>query len=1296
MENLVKGAAHALGRRGSTAPTSEVNAHSGSTQSRRPARVVEGVPSGSQENEKRRAAPLLQIVADGGVEPDIDIIAIHDYRESSKEAWTFNIQRFREGLTKQKYSPPKFPESPEGVNSTTPTKAGEPSPPPRQVPNFIQDPGLTLLRRVNASRSSHSQPPAATLNGVGIQDRNRSSRAAKLGTEASYTRDPTRGVNWVVDGDMLRDSIPSARIITMDYPETPASSKTPPSLKALARTINDELQELRRDCQRRPLMVFTHNLGFSILVYLLTSTPPNTDFTESLVAVAMFCNLDTSLSDKSDRTSDPLKCVLASAKGLPFVEIKNEELWNQHKRDIQSLIRHVPEHTPATHYVLVDDAGNTRDMRSLMNQVTKPVTFGNDGRQFKDYEDEAFQNFLRRLFLHTFTFALIHAVLGSKDCRALLKDINCSLQTAGDNLAVNLRDGAGRTALHFAIQHKRKEQLRQLLGMNGIHVDPIDASGRTPLYYAVSSPSPEPALMATLMDKNANYNIADKHGVTPLSLAEEKNVRRDMFRVWEKSKQSAEPEEHSIKQPEPVHNSVMESIVRDSLIQFVEFSRSENEHCFSSIKASVYETLYETTPEKIFEDARGNGGFVAQSKVQWLHVPHNHTKWIEGLFARLNISTEPMEVDQHLGTTVWSRFMRPQSREFTAFEVKDENLPVKRKGILLYIPFLNFERHCDQLELYNSTIHEGEKVSASPYVFELFMNGLLSPDSELEQSESPDAGTKSPELSKSTSNLVPNAKGLTSEPKRKHAALIEPAARSEQLLNEHKLLRACAADPDDPLHVRRTLDQSYYFMLDDTRARDRNQVVLRLRELKKDEHGHTKTNLNTPRNQSPVVMVDQLWLWILGDTVITSFPRNWLQPDWTYRCDILSRLEDHIRVEKNRAAIKTSMDLARVIIKHCLNVCNHTHSNKQLQQLHLNVHGDFEESVGICADMNIKLFQKFQDQLAMLGRINQAQVSTISARRIGQHEGTKLPDETHPEQNRSDREVSSIEEKLLEESFDLEEEVSLLEYVKDLCDELRMINSILEDQKRAMHQFNRTSLRLGLKPDADSVKSGTSEGKSATSDGNPGPDGIFPMINGNLRHFERMFEHAKGTERELNHLLDLRQKYTNALEARFARRSAVAASEQSRIVMFFTIVTIIFGSLSFSATFFALKVDKFPDKDGEGDAHWKLPVIVGIIIAVSLAISSPFILFAFSMGYIKSLLLSSSEHRHRLRLPKPNALSTDSTPRATIWKSRLETLYLRLKYRFHFLLGKKTRPQPEEATMADNSSTYAVSSNSTL
>ena len=87
---------------------------------------------------------------------------------------------------------------------------------------------------------------------------------------------------------------------------------------------------------------------------------------------------------------------------------------------------------------------------------------------------------------------------------------------------------------------------------------------------------------------------------------------------------------------------------------------------------------------------------------------------------------------------------------------------------------------------------------------------------------------------------------------------------------DEMLIRAHLATSTVSLHVRRTLDQFFYHNID-TESRDQDQVVYRY-QLKGKDHEDIEID---PK----IVMVDQLWMWILGkDLIVTSFPQRWQQP----------------------------------------------------------------------------------------------------------------------------------------------------------------------------------------------------------------------------------------------------------------------------------------------------------------------------------------------------------------------------------------------------------------------------------
>jgi hypothetical protein len=85
-------------------------------------------------------------------------------------------------------------------------------------------------------------------------------------------------------------------------------------------------------------------------------------------------------------------------------------------------------------------------------------------------------------------------------------------------------------------------------------------------------------------------------------------------------------------------------------------------------------------------------------------------------------------------------------------------------------------------------------------------------------------------------------------------AVAKVADAMDYELNERLLRKNLHNDP--PMHIRRTLDQSYFLTLEDTEARDKGQVVYR----------GTRAGKSLHARNTRVVMVDQLWLWILDES----------------------------------------------------------------------------------------------------------------------------------------------------------------------------------------------------------------------------------------------------------------------------------------------------------------------------------------------------------------------------------------------------------------------------------------------
>lgn len=151
---------------------------------------------------------------------------------------------------------------------------------------------------------------------------------------------------------------------------------------------------------------------------------------------------------------------------------------------------------------------------------------------------------------------------------------------------------------------------------------------------------------------------------------------------------------------------------------------------------------------------------------------------------------------------------------------------------------------------------------------------------------------------------------------------------------------------DPPMHPRRTLDQAYYWSLNTTNSRDRDQVVYRattadplnfhrwdpdrcvwtdhareenMTSAEWSDLGHTNCSDCTAniRKISRLIMVDQLWMWVLDEkTIITCFPHR-------YGIDRHDTSDVHksirMRMAEGRQSIRSIFDLALVIFEECSN-----------------------------------------------------------------------------------------------------------------------------------------------------------------------------------------------------------------------------------------------------------------------------------------------------------------------------------------------------------------------------------------
>ena len=226
---------------------------------------------------------------------------------------------------------------------------------------------------------------------------------------------------------------------------------------------------------------------------------------------------------------------------------------------------------------------------------------------------------------------------------------------------------------------------------------------------------------------------------------------------------------------------------------------------------------------------------------------------------------------------------------------------------------------------------------------------------------------------------------------------------------------------------------------------------------------------------------------------------------------------------KTRPPVQSVYDLAMLITSRCSGMFDRHRLDVQDYQF-LDM---FESSIGQVTNDESQLFERFNE------------ASKKSAEWL---HGDRR--DAHPLSSGDGHDGSSVFSDAL---LDIGTETRLLAEIKDIRDELSIIAAILNNQMVILEQFE-SQIVDELNPEGSRKAAAT----------------IIWEIQKRSRDQKRLFEtHRKDIERmdrqaeiiynSLRDLLDLKQKHSNALEARFARDHAAIAARQGQTVMIFTV-----------------------------------------------------------------------------------------------------------------------------------------------
>jgi ankyrin repeat protein/Mg2+ and Co2+ transporter CorA len=451
--------------------------------------------------------------------------------------------------------------------------------------------------------------------------------------------------------------------------------------------------------------------------------------------------------------------------------------------------------------------------------------------------------------------------------------------------------------------------------------------------------------------------------------------------------------------------------------------------------------------------------------------------------------------------------------------------------------------------------------------------------------------------------LPPKSRDATSNPVGSSGSRITGNPSEDRDLRLHQAYSNWKAN-DYGLHIRRTLDQFFYRNVD-TRQRDDDQVVLRYQRRENVKESDENSDAPDASDQNfDVLMVDQLWIWVLGPgLIVTSFPQKWQQPRQELP-DLLSSVLEKLD-PRTGDPVQSIYGLAACIVGQCMSTCD-----RAMYQSHKESILDmFSGSVGDAMNEEVNLFSRFEKASVVasswvkytllnsnMGDSKEMQdlkarydrESHWTASRSGSSKDTKT-------QSRGDTDEPSFVEDLL----DIQHETKLLKEVKDIQDELGILSQVTEDQQLVHKLIVKTfgpPLTLGA-DSSDQQKIDSILGEQHLS------------LEQQEIEITNMAKQVHIVYKSITDLLDHKQKHANAIEARYARKQASDTAKAGLTLMVFTTVTVVFLPLSFLAAFFAINIKELP-RDEEGQ-NMSLAFVMRNVIGVGLGTALAFVLMAW-------------------------------------------------------------------------------------
>ncbi|KAI0849164.1 hypothetical protein F5Y00DRAFT_236704 [Daldinia vernicosa] len=421
---------------------------------------------------------------------------------------------------------------------------------------------------------------------------------------------------------------------------------------------------------------------------------------------------------------------------------------------------------------------------------------------------------------------------------------------------------------------------------------------------------------------------------------------------------------------------------------------------------------------------------------------------------------------------------------------------------------------------------------------------------------------------------------------------------------------------DPPLNTRRTLDQYGYPALGDTYARDDDQMLYKLTKeriaipfkRKRDMYhvGDGKEPLSslspgsrlmstvdtlktadtaTHKEESDselendiingnVLMVDQLWLWAVDTTTLTTFfPKRESYPTegpLFQQADLRNSVYNELNGDLS-GRCENALDLAAFITLHAVTVLLDRTSHPDLEIFRI-----FEEAIGILTEKMTSSLKRFRMQ-------------TFRDRIL------EDSDSDEPEDNRSESIKQRHRRELEQSERENRENTSALLELRDMDDELNTMMNLFSEQEAAIKTMKESYERPEL--------------LSFTENGRGFLEEALKRLQEYQKQVHDMIKRVDNTKKDYEKLQEMIQRQAQVDEVRWSRLQTELASSQNLSVMIFTTFTVLFLPLSFFTSLFGMNTKEW---GGEDDNFVSLGFIGAISLPVSVALIGGTLLAAFS------------------------------------------------------------------------------------